>query len=53
MATKRSSKASKSSKNPSKRIPSVKKLGSVRPLQMSLIPACSMGCGGTCTGATH
>ena len=47
MATKRSSKASKSSKNRSKRVPSVKRLEGVRSLQMkaaSLFPNCSAGC---------
>ena len=46
MATKRSSKASKSSKN-RKRIPSVKHLEGVRSLQLkaaSLWPYCSSGC---------
>jgi hypothetical protein len=43
MATKRSSKANKASnstKNRAKRIPSVKKLDSVRPLLMSMRPEC-------------
>ena len=46
MATKRTSKASKSSKN-RKRIPSVKRLEGVRSLQMkaaSILPGCSAGC---------
>jgi hypothetical protein len=43
MATKRSSRASKarkSTKNSAKRIPSVKKLDSVRPLLMSMVAEC-------------
>jgi len=42
MATKRSGKASKSSKTRSKRIPSVKKLDAVRPLKDAV------GASGTC-----
>jgi hypothetical protein len=37
MATKRSSKAQKSIKNRSKRVPSVKRLEGVRPLKMSMV----------------
>jgi hypothetical protein len=37
MATKQSSKANKSSKNRSKRIPTVKRLDPVRPLLMSVV----------------
>jgi hypothetical protein len=40
MAAKQSSKAKKSTKNRAERIPSVKKLDSVRPLLMSMRPEC-------------
>ncbi|MGD0427793.1 MAG: hypothetical protein ABSC10_13820 [Candidatus Acidiferrales bacterium] len=40
MATKQGSKPAKATKNRSKRIPSVKKLDSVRPLLMSMRPEC-------------
>ena len=48
MATKRSSKASKSSKNRAKRIPSVKRLEGVRPLAMKAADS-FVYCTGTCT----
>jgi hypothetical protein len=40
MATMQSSKAKKSNKNRATRIPSVKKLDSVRPLLMSMVAEC-------------
>jgi hypothetical protein len=44
MATKQSSKATKSGKNRPKRIPSVKRLDPGRPLLMSMVATCSPGC---------
>jgi hypothetical protein len=50
MGTKRSSEAMKATKNRPKRVPSVKKLDSVRPLLMSMRPECLTG---TATGTPH
>lgn len=47
MATKRSSRPTKSRKNGARRIPSVKRLERVRPLQMSMVNCDSDRCGPT------